>query len=977
MPSHKKPSDPVTLGLTWRGALLCVLLATAICSVLIIAYMEVVESQVYTSYRTRYHQANALLAADQSLRNQFRGAEMAALRYAVTGDAANREDYRAAKNKVVGILGNRAILSEQAQTPINPNVPIEICARFSDLDKAVGLGPSSRFKSIVRPVDGLGNSRDVDAVLDRMVDEQSTTCQLIGRKTDGVYHTETVLRLLVAGLRTLVLIVAIVITIRQRALRKRAEAVAHKEADTLRRLTEILHATTDFVGMADVRGHVLFHNRAFRAFLGQALDDDHPDDFIHTTHAPWSLDVMVNEALPTAVRDGIWQGESGFLRHDGIEVPVSQVVIAHRNAEGVVTQLSTLARDISQHKKAEAEMLEKQRFVEQIVQASPNLVYLHDIELNRKVYCSGRAMEMLGFSAAEIAGDDNIYAQLIDTDDTHLVELQLLHMLEAADDELNTVEYRIKRADGLWRWICCRETVFKRNSDGRPTQIIGVAEDVTDARNAAEEMLTERARLQAVIEAKRQIINAGANRDAVLRLVCEHAQTITRSDSAAVQLRDEDEFVHAYAFGSMSDQIGMRMPYAHSLSGWCVENREAAVCIDTEDDCRVNTEAARRLNVRSMLIVPLFSDDDLIGVLTVASAHRGAFSGADLDALVLVSDFFAMAVAGANEAEYRTRLLEERTEALVAVRENEAMLRLTFEAMQEGLIVQRTGGTVELFNPAAARILDMREGELLGTNESQGRFSFIHEDGSDMTNDERPSRVAFLTGMPRRDVVMGVKRPASDPVWLFVDAIPLIDPETHKVLRVVTTFSDITSRRASEKQLEALATTDGLTGIRNHRAFHERLTLEISRAVRYNHGLALIMVDVDHFKSFNDAFGHPAGDSVLKIVAGILERHARTTDMAARYGGEEFAIILPETDTLSATVLAERIRAAIEQTEWEHRPITASMGVAFFSLDLTDPSNFVARADRALYRAKAQGRNQVCVSRRGISPPTTTLSASR
>jgi diguanylate cyclase (GGDEF)-like protein/PAS domain S-box-containing protein len=305
------------------------------------------------------------------------------------------------------------------------------------------------------------------------------------------------------------------------------------------------------------------------------------------------------------------------------------------------------------------------------------------------------------------------------------------------------------------------------------------------------------------------------------------------------------------------------------------------------------------------------------------------------------------------------------------VRESEEMLRLSFDAMQEGLIVQRDNETVEWMNPAARRILGMDDGELDSAGDYKRRFAFLREDGTEMPNDERPSRIAFLTGLPRRDVVMGIHRPGHDILWLSTDSVPLTNPDKHKVVRVVTTFSDITSRLASEQQLKALATTDGLTGIKNHRAFHERLSIEISRAIRYNHGLALIMIDVDHFKSFNDTFGHPAGDTVLASVASILEGHARATDLAARYGGEEFAVILPETDSAGASALAERIRLAIEQAQWEHRPITVSVGVAFFSLDLADASNFVARADRALYRAKAQGRNQVCVSRRGITPAHT------
>jgi diguanylate cyclase (GGDEF)-like protein len=160
-------------------------------------------------------------------------------------------------------------------------------------------------------------------------------------------------------------------------------------------------------------------------------------------------------------------------------------------------------------------------------------------------------------------------------------------------------------------------------------------------------------------------------------------------------------------------------------------------------------------------------------------------------------------------------------------------------------------------------------------------------------------------------------------------------------------------------ELEALATTDGLTGVRNHRAFQEKLQEEFRRQQRYGGSFSLLLLDVDSFKKFNDSFGHPAGDEVLKQVATLLKMSARQTDYAARYGGEEFALILPETDEHGALVLAERIRAAIEEAAWEKRPVTISVGVSTISREINTPAALIASADEALYTSKARGRNCV------------------
>lgn len=147
--------------------------------------------------------------------------------------------------------------------------------------------------------------------------------------------------------------------------------------------------------------------------------------------------------------------------------------------------------------------------------------------------------------------------------------------------------------------------------------------------------------------------------------------------------------------------------------------------------------------------------------------------------------------------------------------------------------------------------------------------------------------------------------------------------------------------------------------MRNRGAFNDRLTEEYDRAMRSGRSLSLLLLDVDHFKQFNDTFGHPAGDDVLKTVARTLVSTARLTDFVARYGGEEFAVILSDTDHAGAMVLAERCRRAIAAAAWKLRPVTVSIGVATLAADTPEPVALVKEADEALYKSKAAGRNRV------------------
>ena len=169
----------------------------------------------------------------------------------------------------------------------------------------------------------------------------------------------------------------------------------------------------------------------------------------------------------------------------------------------------------------------------------------------------------------------------------------------------------------------------------------------------------------------------------------------------------------------------------------------------------------------------------------------------------------------------------------------------------------------------------------------------------------------------------------------------------------------------SNEALRELAIRDGLTGLFNHRHFKDVLGIELTRAERYDRPLCMLMLDVDHFKNYNDTHGHPAGDEVLKALADIIKSRLRDVDISARYGGEEFAILLPETDRKAGTLVAENIRAQVEIYPFQGREsqplgkVTVSLGVAEFPADCGDASSLVEKSDEALYRAKSEGRNRV------------------
>lgn len=227
---------------------------------------------------------------------------------------------------------------------------------------------------------------------------------------------------------------------------------------------------------------------------------------------------------------------------------------------------------------------------------------------------------------------------------------------------------------------------------------------------------------------------------------------------------------------------------------------------------------------------------------------------------------------------------------------------------------------------------------------------------------------SVLTGESERFFLEYPCDSPAGPRW-FVMSVLRADPDGDENIRLVIAHQDITEQKMAEAHLRRQAAIDGLTGIANRRAFDEVLERECRRAARAMEPMALLLVDVDHFKAFNDHYGHLAGDQCLRAVAMALAGAVqRPGDLPARYGGEEFAVVLPGTELEGAASMAERLRTAILALNIAHAEnsagpsVTISVGVAALFPPMASPAELIARADRALYDAKHQGRNRVAVA---------------
>lgn len=312
-------------------------------------------------------------------------------------------------------------------------------------------------------------------------------------------------------------------------------------------------------------------------------------------------------------------------------------------------------------------------------------------------------------------------------------------------------------------------------------------------------------------------------------------------------------------------------------------------------------------------------------------------------------------------------------------------VRSAFNALSEGVIIVDKKNQIIMANKAFAEKVDKDSDALMGMDASALNWSRRKEEMSE----DMPWQHSIKHGKKQTGISLHLITPNDGIRNLSINSAPIVDDDG-KARGALVTFDDITkvqetneklenavddlTRKQSEIarkniELETLASRDSLTGCYNRRAFFDKFEMYFEYAVKNGEELSCIMLDIDHFKSVNDRFGHGVGDEVIAMVAGILNSYQRSNTLIGRYGGEEFCIVLNKTGLDSAMAVAERLRINIEGSGAHNGQlkVTASFGVAGLNDGLERSAELVDRADIALYAAKEAGRNRVMQWKSGLS----------
>lgn len=470
--------------------------------------------------------------------------------------------------------------------------------------------------------------------------------------------------------------------------------------------------------------------------------------------------------------------------------------------------------------------------------------------------------------------------------------------------------------------------------------------------------------------------------DQLLDTVLEQAQDLIEFDHCALMLYDADarelSVRRVRGYGERRDAVlGLTLKVGEGLTGWAVENEEAVRVGDVSRDPRYVTGLRE---ARSNLAVPLIVGGDVAGAINVESERLDAFTPEHEKMLTILGAQAALAILTLRARERLQGKLEQinalyRISNLASRRRDlddilTSMLQIALE------IVPGNQAAILLLDDDCILRVRAAEGYSVGVEDlaiplGKGVTGQCAASGEIVVINDVREVEHYIPGVPggRSEIaiplmvkgqVIGVLDAESEEPGAFGEAelltLSMIAQQAGAVLQTVQLHEE--TRR--------LSITDSLTGLYNRRHFVSQLEEHVRRARRYEESLALLLLDCDYLKRINDRHGHYFGDEALRLVANLLNRILRETDLVARLGGDEFAALLLKADESLALQVAERIRSELAALDLRAEDgtkidLSVSTGIAFFPRDAEDAKSLLLRVDRALYRAKRLGRDQLAL----------------
>ncbi len=501
-----------------------------------------------------------------------------------------------------------------------------------------------------------------------------------------------------------------------------------------RRLAAILEATSDFVGTADPEGRVLYVNAAGRRMCGIGDGDDIAKTVISDFHPAWAAKLVLEVGVPAAIRDGIWRGQTALRRPDGTEIPVWQVIIAHKDRQGRLEYLSTIMRDISERKRAEETLRASEERYALAVRGTSDGLWDRDILTNTE-YWSPRFRELVGYHESELRSTFESFVSLLHPDDVDRVTLAIRAHLERRDPY--DIEYRLRTKSGTYRWFRSRgQAVW--NEAGRPVRMASAITDITDRKQAEEELRATKNLLRAMLDHTPAVVYAKDLNGRYLFINRRHEQVFGRTNEETVGKSDDELFP------------------GRKVAVYRAHDREVLSTLKAIEYEETAVQEGRLHTYLSVKFPLLDSSGRPFGVCGISTD-----------------------ITDCKEAEDGFRELTDRLQAVV-------------QASPVAVLAIDPGGIVNMWNPAAERIFGWSEAEVVGRP-----VPFVPDDKRE---EFRALRERVLRGESLFQLELERRRKDGTPIRVNLSAAPLRD-RGGNIYGIMGVLEDVTERKQLEEQL--------------------------------------------------------------------------------------------------------------------------------------------------------------------------------
>ncbi|MGR9051606.1 MAG: EAL domain-containing protein [Gammaproteobacteria bacterium] len=572
------------------------------------------------------------------------------------------------------------------------------------------------------------------------------------------------------------------------------------------------------------------------------------------------------------------------------------------------------------------------------------------------MFFSKRWKAMLGYAEEEVDNTLSEWEQHIHPDDKARTFATMRAYIKGKLP-IYTSEHRVRCRDGSWKWVLDRGMVVSRNEDGAPLRMIGTYSDISE-RKSAEHKLQRLNQLYAALSQCNQAIVQCTGDLELFTQICREAVDIGGMKMAWIGLLDRHNLelkpVAYYGEGTeylehLKLSVAGDGPSGRGPTGIAVRENRPCWCQNFTAD--PTTEPWRQQGLRfgwgASAALPLHRGGNVVGTLNLYAGESNAFDEAARNLLTEMATNIDYAL---NAFEHEA----ERKRDAAALAESRNLLQTIIDTVPIRIFWKDRECRYLGCNPAFAADAGLSEPkEIVGKDDFQ--LNWLDTANRYRADDREVMRLK----KPKLFYEEPQTKPGGGIVWLRSSKVPLRG-ENNEVIGVLGVYEDISEQKRTAQRIQQLANFDTLTGLPNRGKLKEYLVYALSLLKRSNGTLALMFLDLDHFKDINDSLGHSIGDELLVVLAKRMRSILREQDTVSRLGGDEFILLLPATDDRGAALVARKLLQVIAapcRIEPYDLTVTASIGIALFPSDGDDLETLSKSADAAMYRVKKEGRN--------------------